>query len=146
MINEMKLTLLHPLNEQMDEYHLYFSKFRDAEQKLLSDSTEVDYKEEIEQLKKLYKKPKGDLKKEFDSKINEVRIKYKKKLEDFIVSNDAYLEMKQKLANWNIYEIKKQMEKINKAKKIEDLGFNIDTAREFCNENGIEFRIELDKM
>jgi len=146
MLNEIKMVLLHPLNIQMDEYHLYFSKFRDAEQKLLQDNCEVSYKEEIDGLKKVYKNPKGDLKKEYENKQNEIRIKYKKILENFNDSNQLYLEMKQKLANWNIYEIKKQMEKINKAKNIEDLGFNIDTAREFCGENGIEFRIELDKM
>ena len=53
---------------------------------------------------------------------------------------------KAKLASWNVYEIKRQIEKINTAKNLEELGLTIEQAKNICNENGIEFRIDLEQM
>ena len=71
---------------------------------------------------------------------------YKKKLDLFSENLETYNTMKSRLASWNVYEIKRQMEKINKANTLEELNLTIDQAREICNENGIEFRIDLDQM
>ena len=71
---------------------------------------------------------------------------YKLKLEEFEKKLDKYNELKSKVSSYNVYELKKQMEKINLANNLEELNLDIEKAKELCAENGIEFRIDLDHM
>ena len=71
---------------------------------------------------------------------------YKEQLDLFNKKLEEYSTMKSKLASWNVYELQRKMEKINEANNLEELGLTIDQARELCNENGIEFRIDLEQM
>ena len=82
----------------------------------------------------------------YNKHLEQIMEEYKKKLDLFSENLETYNTMKSRLASWNVYEIKRQMEKINKANTLEELNLTIDQAREICNENGIEFRIDLDQM
>ncbi|MDD3453122.1 MAG: hypothetical protein PHN42_02450 [Bacilli bacterium] len=145
MINEIKKVLLRPFNEKMDEYREYMSMFNSFEQQILLDDSEKIYNNDLKELKKKYKNPKGDLKQEYEKELHKIMVEYKKKLDLFNLNKEKYDEMKKKLATWNVYELKKQMEKINLADSLKDLDLTIEQAKNICSENGIEFRINLDE-
>ena len=144
MLNEIKKVLLKPYNEQLDEYSSYKEKFDELQDKIVSEHSEQEYAEQKKQLKDEYKISKD--KEAYANHLEQIMLEYKKKLDHFSNDLDTYNTMKARLASWNVYEIKKQIEKINSAKSLEELNLTIDQARDICNENGIEFRIDLDQM
>ncbi len=144
MLNEIKKVLLKPYNEQLDEYSSYKEKFDELQDKIVSEHSEQEYAEQKKELKNEYKTSKD--KEAYNKHLEQIMKEYKKKLDLFSENLETYNTMKSRLASWNVYEIKRQMEKINKANTLEELNLTIDQAREICNENGIEFRVDLDQM
>lgn len=143
MLNEIKKILLKPYNEQLDEYRDYKANFDELQEKIIYDSCEKDYQAKKQLLKS---ESKNITKEELKLKTEQIMKEYKQQLDSFNELLEEYNIKKAKLASWNVYDIKKQMEKINEAKNLEDLGLTIDQARELCIENGIEFRIDLEQM
>ena len=144
MLNEIKKVLLRPYNEQLDEYRAYKVKFDELQEEIMYDASEKDYEGKKIALKNEYKTSKN--KEEYETKLQEIMIEYKNKLDEFNSKLEEYNTMKARLASWNVYELKREMEKINLANNLEELNLNIEQAREICNENGIEFRIDLEQM
>lgn len=144
MINEIKKILLRPYNEKYDEYCEYKAKFDEIKEEIIYDASEKEYKENKETIKKEYKENKD--KKLFEEKMQQIMKEYKLKLEEFEKKLDKYNELKSKVSSYNVYELKKQMEKINLANNLDELNLDIEKAKELCAENGIEFRIDLDHM
>lgn len=144
MLNEIKKVLLKPYNEQLDEYRVYKVKFDALQEDIMYDACEKDYEAKKKSLKEEYKNSKN--KENYEENLQKIMIEYKKKLDDFKTKLEEYNIMKARLASWNIYELKREMEKINEATNLEALNLTIEQAREICNENGIEFRIDLEQM
>lgn len=144
MLNEIKKVLLRPYNEQLDEYRAYKVKFDALQEDIMYDACEKDYEAKKVSLKEEYKTSKN--KKYYEEQLQKIMVEYKQKLDDFNNKLDEYNTMKARLASWNVYELKRQMEKINEATNLEQLNLTIDQAREICNDNGIEFRIDLEQM
>lgn len=144
MLNEIKKVLLRPYNEQLDEYRAYKVKFDALQENIMYDACEKDYETKKVSLKEEYKTSKN--KEYYEEQLQKIMVEYKQKLDDFNNKLDEYNTMKARLASWNVYELKRQMEKINEATNLEQLNLTIDQAREICNDNGIEFRIDLEQM
>lgn len=144
MLNEIKEVLLRPYNEQLNEYKDYKSKFDVIEEEIIYDACEKDYATKKESLKQELKVTKD--KKKYEEKLNTLMIEYKKNLDLFNEKLEKYNTMKARLSSWNVYEIKRQMEKINSAENLEGLNLTLEQAREICNENGIEFIIDLEQV
>ena len=144
MLNEIKKILLKPYNEQLDEYREYKSKFDELQDLIIYDSSEKDYDSKKKLLKQESKTNKN--KEELIAKKEQIMKEYKEALDLFNERLEEYYIMKAKLASWNVYDLKTKIEKINEAKKLEELGLTIEQAKEICNENGIEFRIDLEEM
>lgn len=144
MLNEIKKVLLMPYNEQLDEYRVYKVKFDALQDEIIADTCEKDYEAKKNALKTEYKSNKN--KEHYEEQLQKIMIEYKKQLDNFSTKLEEYNTMKARLASWNVYEIKRQMEKINTASRLEELDLTIDQARDICNENGIEFRIDLEQM
>lgn len=144
MLNEIKRVLIKPFNNELDEYREYKIKFDELQELIINDSCEKDYASKKQLLKEESKKNKN--KEEILNKTNEIMKEYKEQLDLFNKRLEEYNIMKSKLASWNVYELQRKIEKINEAKNLEELGLTIDQAREICNENGIEFRIDLEQM
>lgn len=144
MLNEIKKILLKPYNEQLDEYREYKSKFDELQDLIIYDSSEKDYDSKKKLLKQENKTNKN--KEELIVKKEQIMKEYKEALDLFNERLEEYYIMKAKLASWNVYDLKTKIEKINEAKKLEELGLTIEQAKEICNENGIEFRIDLEEM
>ena len=144
MLNELKKVLLRPYNEQLDEYRDYKSKYDVIEEEIIYDSCEKEYASKKESLKEELKATKD--KQKYEESLNELMIEYKNNLDAFNEKLEKYNTMKARLASWNVYEIKRQMEKINLAENLEGLNLTLEQAREICNENGIEFRIDLEQV
>ena len=144
MLNEIKKVLLRPYNEQLDEYRAYKVKFDALQENIMYDACEKDYEAKKTSLKEEYKTSKN--KEYYEEQLQKIMVEYKQKLDDFNNKLDEYNTMKARLASWNVYELKRQMEKINEATNLEQLNLTIDQAREICNDNGIEFRIDLEQM
>lgn len=144
MLNEIKKVLLKPYNEQLDEYRVYKVKFDALQEDIIYDACEKDYEAKKKSLKEEYKNSKN--KENYEENLQKIMIEYKQKLDDFKTKLEEYNIMKSRLASWNIYELKREMEKINEATNLEALNLTIEQAREICNENGIEFRIDLEQM
>ena len=144
MLNEIKKVLLRPYNEQLDEYRAYKVKFDELQEEIMYDASEKDYEGKKIALKNEYKISKN--KEDYETKLQEIMIEYKHKLDEFNSKLEEYNTMKARLASWNVYELKREMEKINLANNLEELNLKIEQAREICNENGIEFRIDLEQM
>ena len=143
MLDEIKKVLLMPYNSQLDEYNDYKAQFDELQDKIIYDSCEKDYQAKKQLLKS---KSKNISKEELENKKQEIMKEYKQQLDAFNKLLDEYNIKKAKLASWNVYEIKRQIEKINTAKNLEELGLTIEQAKNICNENGIEFRIDLEQM
>ena len=144
MLNEIKKVLLKPYNEQLDEYRAYKSKFDELEAEIVSDSSEQEYASKKESLKQELKSTKD--KQQYEKNLQTIMIEYKNALDAFNRKVEDYNTMKAKLSVWNVYEIKRKMENINKAEKLEQLNLTLEQAKELCNENGIEFRIDLEQV
>lgn len=144
MLNEIKKVLIKPFNNELDEYREYKIKFDELQDLIINDSCEKDYASKKQMLKEESKKNKN--KEEILNKKNEIMKEYKEQLDLFNKELEEYNIMKSKLASWNVYELQRKIEKINKAENLENLGLTIEQAREICNENGIEFRIDLEQM
>lgn len=144
MLNEIKRVLIKPFNNELDEYREYKIKFDELQELIINDSCEKDYASKKQLLKEENKKNKN--KEEILNKTNEIMKEYKEQLDLFNKRLEEYNIMKSKLASWNVYELQRKIEKINEAKNLEELDLTIDQAREICNENGIEFRIDLEQM
>lgn len=140
MLNEIKLVLLKPLNEKMDEYKSYRSQLDDLENQLLFDDSEKNYQANLNALKKKYKNPKGEEKTSYEKELHDIMVDYKKKLDLFDFNKEKYDLMKQRLANFNYYDLKQKMEKINLAKDLKELNLQAEEAKKICEENGIEFK------
>lgn len=143
MLDEIKKVLLMPYNSQLDEYNDYKAQFDELKDKIIYDSCEKDYQAKKQLLKS---ESKNISKEELENKKQEIMKEYKQQLDAFNKLLDEYNIKKAKLASWNVYEIKRQIEKINTAKNLEELGLTIEQAKNICNENGIEFRIDLEQM
>ncbi len=143
MLDEIKKVLLMPYNSQLDEYNDYKAQFDELQDKIIYDSCEKDYQAKKQLLKS---ESKNISKEELENKKQEIMKEYKQQLDAFNKLLDEYNIKKAKLASWNVYEIKRQIEKINTAKNLEELGLTIEQAKNICNENGIEFRIDLEQM
>lgn len=143
MLDEIKKVLLMPYNSQLDEYNDYKAQFDELQDKIIYDSCEKDYQAKKQLLKS---ESKNISKEELENKKQEIMKEYKQQLDTFNKLLDEYNIKKAKLASWNVYEIKRQIEKINTAKNLEELGLTIEQAKNICNENGIEFRIDLEQM
>ena len=146
MLNNIKLELTKPYNEQLEEYSLLKSNFKDLEQEILSDSSEKTYKEELNQLKNKHKKASDLEKKDIEALINKLNIDYKNIIDKFNINHQEYIILKDKLSKINVFLIKSKIEKINSAKTLEELGMDIDKTRQFCEEHGINFVVDLDTM
>lgn len=144
MLNEIKKVLLRPYNEQLDEYRDYKAKFDILQEDIMYDACEKDYEAKKIALNEEYKASKN--KEEYETKLQQIMIEYKQKLDEFNSKLEEYNTMKAKLASWNVYELKREMEKINLATNLEELNLTIEQARNICSENGIEFRIDLEQM
>ena len=144
MLNEIKKVLLRPYNEQLDEYRDYKGKFDLLQEDIMYDACEKDYAAKKISLNEEYKVSKN--KEEYEKKIQEIMVEYKQKLDEFNNKLEEYNTMKAKLASWNVYELKRDMERINSASNLEELNLTIEQARNICSENGIEFRIDLEQM
>lgn len=144
MLNEIKRVLVKPYNDELNEYREYKIKFDELQDTIINDSCEKDYASKKKALK-LESKTNNN-KEEIKNKKQEIMKEYKEQLDLFDKKLEEYSTMKSKLASWNVYELQRKMEKINEANNLEELGLTIDQARELCNENGIEFRIDLEQM
>ena len=144
MLNEIKRVLAKPYSNELDEYREYKIKFDELQEVIVNDSCEKDYASKKHALKLESKTNKN--KEEIENKKQEIMKEYKEQLDLFNKKLEEYSTMKSKLASWNVYELQRKMEKINEANNLEELGLTIDQARELCNENGIEFRIDLEQM
>ena len=144
MLNEIKKILLKPYNEQLDEYRVYKVKFDTLQEEIMYDASEKDYEAKKLSLKEEYKSTKD--KEQYETKLQEIMIEYKHKLDEFNAKLEEYNTMKARLASWNVYELKREMERINLANNLEELNLTIEQAREICDENGIEFRIDLEQI
>lgn len=144
MLNEIKKVLLRPYNEQLDEYRDYKAKFDTIQEDIMYDASEKDYEAKKTALNEEYKVSKN--KEEYETKLQQIMIEYKQKLDEFNSKLEEYNTMKAKLSSWNVYELKREMEKINQATNLEELNLTIEQARDICSENGIEFRIDLEQM
>lgn len=144
MLNEIKRVLIKPYSNELDEYREYKIKFDELQETIVNDSCEKDYASKKQALKLESKTNKN--KEEIENKKQEIMKEYKEQLDLFDKRLEEYSTMKSKLASWNVYELQRKMEKINEANNLEELGLTIDQARELCNENGIEFRIDLEQM
>ncbi len=144
MLNEIKRVLVKPYSNELDEYREYKIKFDELQEVIVNDSCEKDYASKKHALKLESKTNKN--KEEIENKKQEIMKEYKEQLDLFNKKLEEYSTMKSKLASWNVYELQRKMEKINEANNLEELGLTIDQARELCNENGIEFRIDLEQM
>ena len=143
MLDEIKKVLLMPYNSQLDEYNDYKAQFDELQDKIIYDSCEKDYQAKKQLLKS---ESKNISKEELENKKQEIMKEYKQQLDAFNKLLDEYNIKKAKLASWNVYEIKRQIKKINTARNLEELGLTIEQAKNICNENGIEFRIDLEQM
>lgn len=139
MINEIKLVLLKPYNEKMDEYKAYRGELADLENQLLYDDCDKQYQSSLKDLKDKYKKSKD--KEAYEEELRQIQIDYRKKLDLFHFNKEKYDLMKQRVANYNVYEMQQKMEKINGAKTIEDLELTVEEVQKICEENGIEFKL-----
>lgn len=143
MLDEMKKVMLEPLEKQLAEYNEYKESFDKIQDDVIFDSCEKEYAEK----KKLLKKERKNIsKEEFNNKKQELMKEYKKNLDSFNELLEEYNIKKAKLASFNVYDIKQKIEKISNAKTLEDLDFTIEKAKEWCYENGIEFRFDLEQM
>ena len=116
MLNEIKKVLLRPYNEQLDEYRAYKVKFDELQEEIMYDASEKDYEGKKIALKNEYKTSKN--KEEYETKLQEIMIEYKNKLDEFNSKLEEYNTMKARLASWNVYELKREMEKINLANNL----------------------------
>lgn len=146
MLNSIKLELTKPYNEQLEQYSMLKSSFNDLEKTILNDKSEDEYKTKLEEIKTKYKKPNADQIKEVNDSINNLNKEFKSKLDNFNDMYKEYQETKGKLAKFNILLLNSKIEKINTAEKLEDLGMDIEKARAFCEEHGINFVVDLDTM
>ena len=137
MLNEIKLVLLRPLNNEMDKYSAYKSMLSDLENTLMFDDSDKVYKNDMNNLNKTFKVNKN--KQEYEENKRKIMIDYKKKLDTFAFNKERYELLKQRLANYNIYEVKKRMEESNAAQSLKDLRVPMDEIEKLCNENGIIF-------
>lgn len=138
MIELLKELLVKKLSDELADYNTQLDELKGMEEKIRNDNSEKEYVEKTTQLKKIYrfKKKNAETKKEYEKEFNYIKDEYDKNLREFKIFYDEYRELKEKLAKWNIYKVKKQLESIPNYTKLKEFKLNYNEAFELLNGSG----------
>lgn len=142
MINNLKKVLLQPFNVKMQDYEKQKEKFYKLEEDVLADTSEKDFSESVKELGKKLDKKSEEYRLEYDK----LKTEYKNKLDDFNELYARYTKLKLDISKIDIYTVKQNIERINIASTLDELGINLVEAKKLCDDYGFEFEGSLEDL
>lgn len=127
MFEQLSEYLRNEYNQEMMKFENLKAQMEELENELKVDDSEELYKADLKALKKrfgVFKRNSKDYKEE----LHKIQSDYYKKLNEFEVKYNQYLEFKKEASMINIYVIQKKLERLNNAKSLEELKLTEDDA------------------
>lgn len=135
MIDNLRKVLLEPFNVKIQDYDKEKEKFYILQKKVLDNDCEKEFKKSVKELEKTFDKKSN----EYLIELDKLKVEYQKTLTAFDDLYGKYIKVKQVLSNVDIYNIKKNIERINMADNLDELGITLLEAKKICDEYGFKF-------
>ena len=127
MFEQLSEYLKNEYNQEMMKFENLKAQMEELENELKVDDSEELYKADLKALNKRFGVFKRNSK-AYKEELHKIQSDYYKKLNEFEVKYNQYLEFKKEASMINIYVIQKKLERLNNAKSLEELKLTEDDA------------------